>query len=52
MRILGNDASIYGCAEDDYNSCDTIQNLVEQKMPDALVLGDIPHTDMDYFRKG
>lgn len=21
-------------------------------MPDALILGDIAHTDMDYFRKG
>ena len=24
LRLTGNDATIYGCIEDDYNSCETI----------------------------
>jgi hypothetical protein len=52
MRLFGNDATIYGCVEDDYNSCETIQNVLGDKMPEALILGGISHSDMDYFRLG
>ena len=52
IQLFGNQASIFGCVDDDYNSCDVIQNILEQKMPNAIILGDISHKDMDYFRLG
>ena len=52
VNMFGNQASIFGCVDDDYNSCDCIQNILEEKMPEAIILGDISHKDMDYYRIG
>jgi len=50
LTLFGNFMSIYGTEEDDYNSCDSIQMVMEAKMPDALIMGDVSYADMDYFR--
>ena len=42
--------SIYGTVHDDYNSSDSIQMVMEKKMPDAIIMGDVSYADMDYFR--
>jgi len=43
---------ILGTVHDDMNCCDYIQNEIDQNTPEALVLGDISHADMDYLRLG
>ena len=50
--MFGTRGSIYGCVDDDYNSCDAIQDTMEQYQPEALILGDVSYTDMDYLRQG
>lgn len=54
--MFGNKAVIYGSINDDYNSCDSIQNVIEtnneKQTPEALILGDVSYADMDYFRQG
>lgn len=52
VSLFGNQALIYGTVYDDYNSCDSIQTVIEEKMPDALILGDICREDMNYYRMG
>ena len=52
MYRFGNQGSIFGCIDDDYNSCDAIQDSIEQFKPQALVLGDVSYSDMDYFKLG
>ena len=45
IQMFGNKGVVYGSIFDDYNSCDSIQNIIEdnneKKTPEALILGDI-----------
>lgn len=43
---------MYGVLDDDYNSCDTIQTTLEQNMPEALILGDVSHGHISYYKNG
>ena len=52
MQLLGNKGAIYGCLDDDYNSCDAIQNVLDRQQPKALVLGDICSGNMPFYRLG
>ena len=50
--MFGHSGRIYGTWDDDYNSCDTISNQMEQTKPRALILGDVSHTKMDWYQSG
>ena len=52
LYLFGNHAQLYGCVDDDYNSCDLIQNALEEKIPNTLILGDISNAEMDFYRLG
>ena len=38
-----------GTVHDDYNSCDSLQAILDEKKPKAVILGDIAHTDLEFF---
>lgn len=52
IEFMGNRATLFGCIDDDYNSCDVIQNAIEKKMPDAIILGDVAPWKLDFYRIG
>lgn len=52
IELFGNRATMFGCIDDDYNSADTISIVVEENMPNALILGDVSSAHMDYYRLG
>ena len=52
IEFMGSSATLFGCVDDDYNSCDVIQNAIEGKMPDALILGDLSKWNLDFYRLG
>ena len=52
VHMFGNTGRLYGCIDDDYNSADAIQIVMEENMPEALILGDICHSQVDFYRLG
>ena len=52
LVMHGNKGFILGSVEDDYNSCDSLQNALESKKPTALILGDTPNSQLDFLLLG
>ena len=48
----GNFATIFASIDDDANSADHTMNVMDELMPQALILGGMSHSDLSYLRLG
>jgi hypothetical protein len=52
IYLNGNYGRIHGCREDDANSLDFLLNKIEDRLPEALILGNISQSDLFKYRVG
>ena len=52
IYINGHNGNLYGCSEDDANSLDYLLDSLEHSEPEALILGGMAESDLDYYRLG
>ena len=50
IYLNGNNGNLYGCSEDDANSLDYLLDQLEHQQPEALILGGMAASDLDYYR--
>ena len=49
---MGKYAHIFGTKEDDANAVDYILNVIEEKKPKAMIMGEYSLADMNYLKVG
>ena len=52
IYLNGNNGNLYGCSEDDANSLDYLLDQLEHLGPEAMILGGMAESDLDYYRLG
>ncbi|CDW83616.1 UNKNOWN [Stylonychia lemnae] len=52
FTVAGNFGRLFGFEDDDYNSNDALLNDIEDKDPQAIIIGNLSHSEIDYIRKG